>query len=618
MDNSFIDYETFWGVKYSLRAQGMSYTDYILDDRFQIHGASVAVNKDTPVFLRGDDLKAWVREISQREMQLVCHNNLFDGFITSWVMKARFTRYFCTLAMVDALYQGAIGRGLDECMKMLLGREGKSDILARTKNKRSEDFTPEEWHDMALYANEDLASTQDLFYQYSGCLPQLEHDIMDTVLRMFIEPKLEFDEPTLLKAVKEADDDRNQRILAAVNRGATLEILKGNKLFPEFLRERDIYVPMKPNPKGIMIPAFAKTDVGFQQMLESKDDEIRDLAQGRLAVKSTQATTRAYRFKKLHDLIGLFPVAYNYARAHTWRLSGANKVNAANLKRKSLLRLCIVAPDGSRLGVSDASQIECRADGYIAGQETLLQLFRDKRDPYNDMASDIFEKPIDRKGNADHFFEGFLGKTAVLGLGFQMGGDKFKWTVETKAKVDLEIDIDYDLDEAHRVVSVYRGKNWKIVKFWGHCKNMLYDMIRNRDSTWYYPDGTLEIRGKENKIYFPNGTFLYYPMLAYDDGQFTYIVKQGSRYVNKKIYGGLLCENIVQHFARNITSAHMVQISKRYPVVLHTYDENVALIPETEAEEGTQWMIDLMKVPPAWAASIPLDAEGGHAREYSK
>jgi hypothetical protein len=55
----------------------------------------------------------------------------------------------------------------------------------------------------------------------------------------------------------------------------------------------------------------------------------------------------------------------------------------------------------------------------------------------------------------------------------------------------------------------------------------------------------------------------------------------------------------------------MVQINERYKVVMHTYDENVALIPESEADEGTQWMIDLMKVPPSWAAT-------GHAKEYSK
>jgi DNA polymerase len=620
-DKFFIDYETFWDVKYSLRTQGMSYTDFILDDRFQIHGASVAVNKETPFFLKGAELGSYLEVLSQRHgsyLTQVSHNTLFDGFISRYCNGASFTEYFCTLAMIDAVFQGAVGRGLDECMKTLLGREGKSDILKRTKGIRSEDFTDEQWTDMAYYANEDVAATQDLYYGYAHLLPELEHKIMDIVLKMFIAPELKFDDETLRRAVKEADDDRDTRIQKALDLGATEAILKGNKLFPAFLKEKGIPVPMKPNPKGELIPAFAKTDVAFQEMLESEDPTVNALANGRLAVKSTQATTRAYRFLKLHEELNCFPVAYNYARAHTWRVSGANKYNPANLKRGSLLRLCIVAPRGKRLGVSDASQIECRSDGYIAGQESLMQLFRDKEDPYNAMASDIFSKPIDRKGNPDHFFEGFIGKTAVLGLGFQMGGDTFKWTVDTKAKVDLGLDIDFDLEEAHRIVQLYRQKNWKIETFWSRCKDMLYAMVSNRNMSWNYPDGTLEIVGKENKIYFPNGTWLYYPMLDYSDGSFTYMVKQGPRYISKYIYGGLLCENIIQHFARNITSAHMVQINERYKVVMHTYDENVALIPESEADEGTQWMIDLMKVPPSWAATLPLDAEGGHAKEYSK
>ncbi len=617
-DNFFIDYETYWGTKYSLRTQGMSYTDYILDPQFQIHGASTAINKEKPQFLRGEALRGAIAMAARHEMQYVAHNVLFDSCITSFAQKILFPEYFCTLAMVDALYQGAVGRGLDECMKVLLGREGKTGIIKELKDVRTEDITPEQWINLEKYANEDLAATQDLYYQYSACLPTAEHAIMDIVLRMFNNPRLVFDEPTLLAAVKEADDDRNSRIEKAIALGATEEILKGNKLFPEFLRERKINVPMKLNPKGKLIPAFAKTDVGFQQMLESKDEVVKSLAEGRLAVKSTQATTRAYRFLKLHKELGVFPVAYNYARAHTWRLSGANKLNAANLKRGSKLRTCIAAPRGYVMAVADASQIECRGNGYIAGQQDLLSLFAEGRDPYNDMASTIFGKPIDRKGNPDHFLEGWIGKTATLGLGYQMGGPKFASTVTTNAKTQLGINLPYTVEEGYRVVNLYRAKNWKIEEMWGHCKRMLFAMVNNKDMIWEFEDDVLRICGKENKIYFPNGTYLYYPMLEYEEGSFTYMVKQGSRYISKYIYGGLLCENIIQHFSRNITSGHMIQIAERYPVVMHTYDENIALIPEAEAEEGTQWMIDLMKIPPAYCKSLPLDAEGGFAKEYSK
>lgn len=625
IDKVFADYETFWGTKYSLRTQGMSYTDYINHEKFQIHGCSVAINKEEPIFLHADDTKRYFQDLRGRKMLYVAHNTLFDGMITSIDTDTPFERYFCTLAMVDALYQGGVGRGLDECMKTLLGWEtGKTDIITKLKDVRTEDITSELWSELILYANKDLKGTQELYYQFGPSLPTLEHDIMNQILRMFVVPRLKFDRKVLDEACQEADDDRAARIVNAVKiidkpEAEAVKILKGTKLFPDLLREHDIKVPMKKNPKGDLIPAFAKTDKPFQQMLESKDDTIRDLAQGRLAVKSTQAQTRAYRFRKLDEDMGCFPVAYNYARAHTWRVSGANKINPTNLGRGSKLRTCIVAPDGYTLGVADASQIECRTNGLISGQEDLLQLFRDKRDPYNDMARNIFGHDVDRKGNPDHFFKGFLGKTATLGLGFQMGGDKFKYTVERDAKVNMQMDYDMPIEEANRIVyNVYRPKNYKIVEMWAHCKEFLFCMYQNRTRYWDYEGGQLFIDGPNNKIIFPNGTWLYYPGLDYNSGSFTYLTRQGSSWKTKYIYGGLLCENIVQHFARNITSWHLTIIAERYNVVMHTYDENIALVPIAEADEGTEWMIEIMKIRPDWAPSIPLDAEGGHAREYSK
>lgn len=627
----FIDFETFWGVKYSLRTQGMSYTDYILDEKFQCHGASIALEKDEPKFLLHWQLKLYFEELKTlqttgEKFKMICHNVLFDGILAYLIYDFIADEYFCTLAMVDAEFQGGVGRGLDECMKTLLDWDhGKTDITKRIKDVRTEDITDEQWEDLILYANDDLLATIQLYTTYAPLLPEQEHQIMNIILQMFCNPKLVFNEEVLDEAIIEADTDRANRIAPALALGTTEEELKGNSTFPKLLERLDIVVPMKPSPtvEGKMIPALAKTDPGFQQMLESKDETIRALAGGRLAVKSTQATTRAYRFKKMHNLMGVFAVAYNYARAHTWRLSGANKINPANLKRGSKLRTCIEAPKGYRMAVADAAQIECRANGFIAGQDDLMELFRQKQDPYNDMAGDIFGRRIDRKhkdedGNHPDFFEGFLGKTATLGLGFQMGGPKFKWTVETKAKVDLEMDIDFDINEAYRIVNLYRSKNWKIEEMWGHCTDFLFAMLNNRSMYWDYGDDSLWIDGKNNKIFFPNGTWLYYPGLDYNAGDFTYLNRRGPSWQTKYVYGGLLDENIVQKFSRDITSHHMVQIAERYRVVMHTYDENIALIPEKEADEGTQWMIDLMKIPPSWAKSMPLDAEGGHAQEYSK
>lgn len=626
MDNLYVDFETFWGTKYSLRSPGLSYTDYIMHDKFQIHGVSVALNDSPASFMKLEEFREFIYcfksrpETRGKPIRLICHNMLFDGAIMYLVFDWIADEYFCTLAMIDAMYQGAIGNGLDEAMKKLLGWEsGKDDIVKEIKDIRTEDLTVEQWEKLSKYAIDDILATRELYTKFSISLPEQEHQIMDILLKMYCDPKLIFNEKVLQEACREADMERDQMMQAALSHGATETILKGNKTFPEFLESLGYEVPLKENDKGDLIPALAKTDEGFIAMLESEDERLAALAAGRLAVKSTQAQTRAYRFKKMHEDIGKFMVAYNYARAHTWRVTGGNKINPANLKRGSKLRTCIEAPEGHVLCVADASQIECRSTGYLAGQDSLMQLFREKRDPYNDMATDIFGYEVDRKGNPDHFFQGFLGKTAVLGLGFGMGGPKFKYTVERDAKQHLDMEYDMPKHEANRIVyDVYRPKNHMIEKFWGAADKMLYAMFSDRDFTWEYPNGVLEVLGKDNKILFPNGTWLYYPALDWHNDNFTYVSKKGPSYKTHYIYGAKLVENIVQKFARDITSHHMVQIAERYPVVMHTYDENIAVVPEDEADDAMAWMIDIMKTPPEWAQSIPLDAEGGYAKEYSK
>ena len=624
---AFVDYETFWDVGYSLSSPKISTTDYIHDARFAIHGASCAVADSKPMWLTGDDLWTWIKNSYSAGHMFVAHHTLFDGYITTHRYKTEFPDYFCTMGMIEALFQGGVGRGLDEAMTVLLGWDsGKTDILTRTKGKYWEQMTDDERAEMATYANKDLAGTQELFYKLAPKLPTEEWRIMSTILKMFCHPTLEFDSKLLESALQNAQDDRDSRIENALQYFACTEDDLRKAPFLDMIEACGIPVPMKPSPsvQGKMIPALAKTDQGFQDLLEHDDPRVVALAEGRLAVKSTQGITRAQRFLDLHESVGVLPVAYNYYRAHTGRLSGANKINLANLKQGSDLRKSIVAPKDFVLAVADSSQIECRDNGYLAKQEDLMALFREKRDPYNDMATAIFGREIDRKrkdseGNYPDYMEGFIGKTAVLGLGFQMGGPKFKWTCEMGAKTRLGIDYHIPLDEAYRIVDVYRDKNYMIQKSWDRYTEWLHRMVQNDAPFDYdYGDGYLHIVPKENKVYFPNGTYLYFPCLSYDDGSFTYVNKLGSKYVNKYIYGGKFCENIVQKHSRDIVAWQMLQIAERYRVVLHTYDENAALVPKSEADEGTAWIIEQMKKRPSWAASLPLDAEGGWAKEYSK
>jgi DNA polymerase len=53
-------------------------------------------------------------------------------------------------------------------------------------------------------------------------------------------------------------------------------------------------------------------------------------------------------------------------------------------------------------------------------------------------------------------------------------------------------------------------------------------------------------------------------------------------------------------------------------VVGCTHDEIISICPKEIAEERFANMIEIMSTPPTWAPDVPLAAEGGWARNYSK
>lgn len=78
------------------------------------------------------------------------------------------------------------------------------------------------------------------------------------------------------------------------------------------------------------------------------------------------------------------------------------------------------------------------------------------------------------------------------------------------------------------------------------------------------------------------------------------------------------CENIVQALARIIVAWQMLQISRKYRVVMTTHDEVVAIAKTAQAQRCVDYMAKWMSTAPAWCSDIPLNCEGGHDVNYSK
>jgi len=372
--------------------------------------------------------------------------------------------------------------------------------------------------------------------------------------------------------------------------------------------------------------AFAKGDEGFQALQIHDDEAVRAIIEARIAVKSTLERTRAQRFINEGANGRSLPVYLKYYGAHTGRWSGGNKMNLQNLPRNNpndpdsgLLRKSVIAPEGYVIVVADLAQIEARMLAWLADDYELLTQFRNKEDAYKIMAGDIFKKAVEEIAKEERF----VGKTAILGLGYQMGWRRFLLTVTLGLmgpKMDMEA------VTAQLVVATYRRNRFKIVLFWDTCTEMLNHMLYDMDMEY----GPLRIDGKQNRIYMPNGMYLEYPGLSQSNDGFVFfdyenadiMARGGAPNMKRarKIYGGLLAENITQALGRIVIAEQLLVVAKtpRIKVASTTHDEILAVTPERIADQVLEFIIEEMCQPPKWAPDLPLNAEGGWAKEYSK
>ena len=92
-----------------------------------------------------------------------------------------------------------------------------------------------------------------------------------------------------------------------------------------------------------------------------------------------------------------------------------------------MLRGSIIPRPGHEIAAGDYTSVEAVGVAWLAGQEDLLASFRRKEKIYEQMAGRVFR--VDPAEISPESPERFIGKTLVLGAGYQMGWRKFRETV---------------------------------------------------------------------------------------------------------------------------------------------------------------------------------------------
>ncbi len=297
------------------------------------------------------------------------------------------------------------------------------------------------------------------------------------------------------------------------------------------------------------------------------------------------------------------------------------------------LRGAICASPGCELLVADYAAIEARGTFWLAGQDEALEILASGKCIYKDMAGRIYDDPnpqaMDKEDPRRQ-----LGKQAILGLGYTMGGPKFQTTC-ANARIDVTREF------AVSVVKLYRDAYPKVVQLWYDTEALAIEAIRSGPGAEPMPGprGTMwAVRGRFLHCRLPSGRLLSYykpwitvePFIWTDPitgekkdmgprpkikfmGVDTY-TKKWSR---QSTYGGKLVENMVQALSRDLMAEGMLRLEAAgYPVILTVHDETVSEVARgygSNEEYGR-----LVAALPAWAAGLPVEAEVWRATRYRK
>lgn len=637
-----------------------------------------------------DDLRL---ALEDDDVLITAHNAMFDRNVIHLAMGlyTRRDRWRCT--MVKAYAHGLPG-SLDQIGRILgLGsdkqkiQQGKRYIQRFCKpapsNHKAERYTretnPEEWDAFCDYAVQDTVAMREIDKR----LP--EWNMNESELALY----------HLDQTINDRGFAVDTELVTAGSRAAASEKINLANRFIELTDGKVERPTMREKFRGYLNQTFdlslkdtkAQT---FRDILKSNDDLdpiLRELME--LSIRANKTSTAKY--KTLEPAVSpdnRFRGGLQYAGAARTRRWSGRTFQPQNLPSRGLpeaedvdcyiralkvdmhealfdnlmlygsaaLRGVVIAPDDKKLVVSDLSNIEGRANAWLAGEKWKLDAFYafdagDGPDLYKVAAGRILGKnPLDitkpeRNG---------LGKVSELAFGYQGGVGACQNFAKNKmaalmpiiqasagqfvegARQNWEIwgeernrgsDTSYDEWIASEAVKLaWRDRHPAICMLWKACEEAARLAIKNVGKT-YTAGPKLKFRLLKHAghryllMRLPSGQFCCYfaPRVA-DDGSVSYmrvhpLTKQWQR---ADSYGGMFVENACQSLSRDILANGMRKAeASGYEIVLTVHDELVTETPDND-NFSVDELSSFLATNPVYAEGFPLAAAGFEASRYRK
>ena len=294
------------------------------------------------------------------------------------------------------------------------------------------------------------------------------------------------------------------------------------------------------------------------------------------------------------------------------RLLAGVHVGSEDLKK--LVRPLLMGP----FTVSDYSAIEARLTAWAAGEDSVLESFRN--------GEDIYVATAERMGGAKAGFDRQRGKSATLGCGFgggagallNLGGAK----IYPKGTPD-----DVIWEGLTSLVETWRVAHPHIVSWW---KQVHTAFDKGGPASRRIPVD-VEIVGNDRYVWLPSGRALVYhncrreyvqpkdrngKPLPYRRRAWVCDAVVGNGTQRRIVGGPTQVENIIQAIGRDLLTHALVNVERAgFRTVTHVHDE---IVTETTGGLTVERLSSLMCDLPDWAEGLPVEAAGYTTQRYRK
>lgn len=299
-----------------------------------------------------------------------------------------------------------------------------------------------------------------------------------------------------------------------------------------------------------------------------------------------------------------------------WAGDGANDALAA------ILRDCIAPLRVDEcLVVSDYSAIEARVLAWLAGERWVEDIFRGDGKIYERTAAAMYGKAVESVTK----HERMAGKIATLALGYGGG-------VGALQAFAAGYGVTFDDAQGAEIVTSWRKARPKTVALWRALDNLLLSVVCGPNRAQRLCIGGAQLMARRVKIagrdtvrvMLPSGRALTYwaPRVEQVGDRREIAVEtygagnggpdsrlraeaEGARYA--RIWGGKICENIVQAVAFDLLLTSLLRLQKAgVKIAFHVHDEIVVVAKNKDAEDVAGLMVKCMTEPPPWALGLPL------------